>query len=107
MKLSVKLLFQSHDTINVPMIITYFIQILITYCVIFIICELGERVTNEFDDVDNVVCELNWYLFPLNIQKMLPIAMIGTVKPVIIRGYGNCMSTREAFKNVSSKAICT
>lgn len=101
----VKLLFQANDSTNLSLLVNYAIQIVATYGVIFLICELGERVSNEFIQVDNVVGQLKWYLFPTNIQKILPIVMIGTQEPVIFWGYGNFVSSREAFKNVSSKLI--
>lgn len=85
------------------MILFYINQMSWSYIGIFIFCEFGERVTNEYIDVDNEINQLDWYLYPLRIQQFMIMTIAGSAQPVVIRGYGNCLCTRESFKNVSHK----
>lgn len=74
--------------------------------IIFIFCECGERITIGFVEVNDEICQLKWYLFPYEIQRMMPNMMMATQEAVILKGCGNCSScTREAFTNVSLTTI--
>lgn len=67
---------------------------------VFIICEFGERACNGFDKLYDETCQLDWYSFPIEVQGMLPIVMIATQQPVVIRGFGNIQCTRNVFNRV-------
>lgn len=67
---------------------------------IFLFCEFGERLTKRFDEIDDEIFDWDWYAFPIEIQKMLPIIMIGTQKQVRLEGFANIQCTRQTFKNV-------
>lgn len=71
------------------------------FFVTFDYCEFGERVSNKFNEVDNIFCHLNWYTFPKDIQRMLPTIIISTQEAVFLRGFANYSCTRESFQNVS------
>lgn len=84
------------------------IPVVIVWCAfgsIFIFCELGERLTGRFAEIDNEMCSSDWYTFPMDIQKMLPIILNGTQASVVLIGIGNISCTREAFKNVNQQSI--
>lgn len=68
--------------------------------VISIICLLGEMVANQFDIFDENFSLCDWYTFPIEIQRMLVIAMTNIQQPVTIRGYANTECTRDALKRV-------
>lgn len=67
----------------------------------FIPCELGERMTNFFNEINDEFDQLNWYRFPIDAQKMLPIILNIVQKPVMIHCFGSVFCTREIFKDVS------
>lgn len=69
---------------------------------IFFFCELSERITKQFVEVDEEICNSHWYKLPIDIQKMYPMIIIGSQKPVSLYGLGNIECSREAFKNVNS-----
>lgn len=69
--------------------------------------EFGERVTNEFNEVDNMFCHLNWYSLPKDIQRMLTTVIISTQEPIVLRGFGNYSCTRGSFQNVCFFIIIT
>lgn len=75
-----------------------------TIVLIFIFCELGERVTQQFNEFNEQFCQCNWYLFPIEMQRMFIIVISNTQRPAIIEGYANIVCTRDAFKQVRFKA---
>lgn len=68
---------------------------------IFILCNYGQSVTNHFDLIYDGVCDCNWYLFPITDQRMIRLIMMKSQKPIIFKGFGNILLTREIFKKVS------
>lgn len=68
---------------------------------IFLLCELGERLTDRFNQIDNTVLQCNWYKYPKNVRKMLPIIISDTQQSFVFVGLGNIQCSRDAFKNVS------
>ena len=68
---------------------------------IFIFCHFGERASGESSEMgDEIYQRIDWYTFPLDIQRMIPTILIGAQEPVILRGFGNVTCTRDAFKKV-------
>lgn len=68
---------------------------------IFLFCNFGEDITTQFKAIDHEIYECDWYLFPRKAQRILPTLVLSTQRPVIFRGFGNVVCTREAFKRVS------
>lgn len=67
---------------------------------IFLFCELGEILTSQYDKLNGIIFECEWYKFPIGTQKTLPIITMGFRIPVVISGYGNIRCTRRTFHNV-------
>lgn len=67
---------------------------------IFAICEFGQRITGRFYEIKNEIFNWDWYTFPMDVQKIFPIIVIGTETPVELCGFGNIVCTRSSFKNV-------
>lgn len=68
----------------------------------FFACELGQRITNAFADIDEVLLiELNWYSLPFPTKKMLPIIMSNTQRIVELKCFGSIVCGRDVFKKVS------
>ena len=70
------------------------------YGTVFAICELSEHVGNLFNKINDIFGQLDWYLFPEKIQKMLPIVLAMTQQPIEIGCFGSIACTRETFKKV-------
>lgn len=81
--------------LSTPCVYVYF-----AIAVIFLYCELGEMVINQFNGFEKDLCQCKWYLFPIEIQQMLLIFVADAQHPISIRGYGNIVCTRDAFKSV-------
>lgn len=84
-------------------IVALFVSILygvFVFIILFAACELGERLGNIFIEFDDEIGQLNWYIFPFEVQKLLPIIVINTHKPVIIKCFGSVAGTRRQFQKV-------
>lgn len=74
---------------------------------LFLTCELGERIASLFNELDNEIVQLEWYLFPMEVQKLLPMVMINTQESIVIQCFGSVACTRWQFKKVSTtKSNC-
>lgn len=72
------------------------------------ICEFGQRMSDAFDEIEDGTQMFDWYLFPYEIQRMLPIILSSAQQPVALKCFGNVSAIRQNSKNVSfdSKLIC-
>lgn len=75
-------------------------EIFYSFCVVFIMCELGERLIHSYSEIDDTIIQLDWYLFSFDIQKILPIIFMNSQKPVPILIFGSTQTKRETFQKV-------
>lgn len=68
---------------------------------VFIACELGQRLSDAFDKIDVNMNHFDWYLFPIEIKRMLPTIYSYAQQPVLLECFGSIVCSREVFKNVS------
>lgn len=71
-----------------------------SFVMIFCSCEIGERVTEQFDVFDITVKQCQWYLMPIELQRMFVIVLSSSQQPVYLHGYGDIQCTRASFKQV-------
>lgn len=76
-----------------------------SFFVIYLFCELGERVSSQFDELSDAIYQSEWYEFPMDVRRVLPILMMAAQKQVVPRGFGNLLCTREFFKKVTISFI--
>lgn len=72
---------------------------------IFMFCEFGENLTSKCNQFDEKVGQCQWYLLPIEIQKIFLTVMANSQQPMIIRGYGNVFCVRNFFKKVIAIAL--
>lgn len=63
-----------------------------------LIGELGQRVTDAFEEICDEISAFQWYLFPLQLQKLLPTILIETQRPVEMECFGSITATRDTLK---------
>lgn len=68
---------------------------------VFMFCDLGEKVSNGFDTLNESIFIGDWYTLPIEIQRILPTILLATQKPVTLRGFGNIPCMRQTFRKVS------
>lgn len=69
-------------------------------CLVFAVCEISERYSNAFSEINDVVGQLEWYLLPIEAQRLLPLLIMYCQKPFVIKFFGNIACSREQFKKV-------
>lgn len=67
---------------------------------VFISCELGQRMGDAFEEIGITIGEFDWYLFPIKIQRMLPMIIADAQQPVEVECFGSIACTRETFRKV-------
>lgn len=68
---------------------------------VFFACEMGQQYSYAYDEIDGAINQLNWYLFPMKLQRMLPTIMMNMQQPFEIMCFGSTTCNRETFKRVS------
>lgn len=64
-------------------------------------CEAGQRTSNEADEIDDAFSQIDWYLLPVEVQRILPIMIIYMKEPIAVEFFGTLSCSREQFKKVS------
>lgn len=68
---------------------------------VFIACEIGQKMNDSYDEVSSTVDHFAWYLFPIKIQQMYPMIIVNAQEPIILECFGSIACSREVFKNVT------
>lgn len=71
-----------------------------SFGLVFTACELCQRVSDAFEEIDDVIDQLDWYKYPSDIKRMLPMIMINAQEPTIIECFGSISCSRMVFKQV-------
>lgn len=72
---------------------------------IFLFCNLGEDVSSEFAGLNNALYQGNWYTFPNEVQRIMPILLIATQQQVVPRGFGNLLCLRQFFSKSKERNL--
>lgn len=80
------------------MVIT--IEACAAFLTLWIVCELGQRVTDIFASINGKFEEFAWYSYPKAMQRMLPTILITVQKPVDIKCFGSFAANREGYRKV-------
>lgn len=84
------------------MIAVYIIQTCFVFGIAFVICEIGQRLSDLFNQIFETIDTFNWYLFPTRVQRMLPTILIIARQPVEVKVIGSTSPNRNSLKRVSS-----
>lgn len=66
----------------------------------YLICRIGGRVTERFQDVAYSVYDCPWYAMPPKIAKTFPTIMAVAQKPIYILGIFDIRCINETFRKV-------
>lgn len=70
---------------------------------VFISCELAEKMSNAFEEICETFDQLDWHSFPFKVQKMLPLIMLNAQQWVGFECFGMIPCDRETFKKAREK----
>lgn len=91
--------FQSHPR-NSSLAVTA-LAVFYAFGSLFLVCDLGQRLSNAYDEIDFVINQLDWYQFPDEIRQVWPIIINMVQQSVEIRCFGSVSCNRETLKKVS------
>lgn len=66
----------------------------------FFVCEIGEFIICQFEMFNSELCQCNWYLCSIKMQRMLMVFISITQQPTIIQTIGHQLCARSTFKSV-------
>lgn len=97
--------FQSRPNTDIVVLFTVLFYAFFAFGVVFMSCEIGQRMTNAFEEVEDVTCQNSWYLFPLNVQRMFPMIIISLQETVELPIIGTVACGRDTFEKVIRNTI--
>lgn len=83
------------------MLIVMVIEVFYSF-VIFITCEMGEQLKSKYEDIEHMIGQLDWYLVPAEVQRILPTIIINAQKSVTFEIFASTDTSRESFQTVRS-----
>lgn len=92
--------FQLHHGNVLPLLASTTLNGISGFCLVFVACELGQRIADAFDGIDLTIQQFDWYSFPIEMKQMLPIIILNAQQPVSVACFGSIICTRDVFKNV-------
>lgn len=66
---------------------------------------MGQRTQLAFEESSAIVDQFEWYRFPAEIQRMMPLILSFTQQPVEFVCFGSIACNRETFKYVSTAKL--
>lgn len=73
------------------------------FVVVLMCCELNQRSSDAFSEINSTIDEWHWYLFPIQMKRMLPLVMAITQQPVDLECFGSITCSRKVFRKVRIK----
>lgn len=67
----------------------------------FILSEFGQRICDAYDEINDAINQTEWYLLPIEMQRMLPIIMMNAQQSLELNFFGSFSCNREQFQRVS------
>lgn len=67
---------------------------------LYLICEPGARTTTEFEMFEEELRKCEWYLLPIEMQRMYTILLSDTQNPIQMCSYGGIVCNRDTLKRV-------
>lgn len=75
-------------------------EIVYAFGTLFVACELCDRLAIAFEETGEMFEQLDWYLFPIEIQRIMQMSLIFTQQPFAVYCFGSITCDRETFKSV-------
>lgn len=67
---------------------------------LYMVCSFGDRVTNRFVEINDLMYSSVWYLYPIKLRKYPYMVILIANKPVYLKAYPSFYCTLETFKKV-------
>lgn len=70
------------------------------YGCVLVCCECCQRSNQAYEECDNMIAQFDWYLFPSEVQRILPLILALTRQPFEVNVFVSVTGDRELFKYV-------
>ena len=77
-----------------------YILVLWALILLFILCDFGQKLTNQFELLEDEMYNCKWYLFPMKMRLTFAFAMMNVQELATFQGLGNIELSRETSKKV-------
>lgn len=94
-----------HHSDNLVVLLMTMLEIIYAFGILFTSCELGQRIGFSYDECREIVDQFDWYLFPVEIQRIWPMLLNFTHQSFQLKCFGSIECNRDTFKSVSLKHI--
>lgn len=71
------------------------------FVLVFLFCEFGEMVSDEFEEFNDELDQSDWYSFSVEMQRIFVILTINAQQSTYIKGFANVLCVRPTFKKVT------
>lgn len=89
------------------MLLIIVFEIIYAFGTLLLSCEVCQGMNIAFEECYDMIVQFEWYLFPVAIQRMLPMILNYMQQPIDIRCFGSTACDRETFKDVCiMKIVC-
>lgn len=103
----VSILFQSNSKTNAMVLSELIVNAVYGFGVIFIACELCQRGCDGFNELDYLIGQFDWYLFPQRINRLMPTIIFMAQEKLGFRCFGSILCDRDTFKEVRIRFLPT
>lgn len=69
-------------------------------------CEAGQRLSNKNNQINDAINRIDWYLLPIEVQRILIVAIMHGQQPLHIKFFGSISCNREQFERVCALNQC-
>lgn len=83
-------------TLSAPIIDTF-----TAIAAMFACCEIGQRTSNMFEEICDEFGKFNWYRFPNEINRLLPVILLEVQEPVEFEVFGSITASRVLLRKVN------
>lgn len=79
------------------------ILVLWAFILMFISCDFGQNLTNQFELFEYEFYTCKWYLLSIELQRIYAFAAMNVQRSVSVQGFGNIQLTHETSKKVANE----
>lgn len=87
------------------MLVVPVFQLMCAFGLVFLACEFCGRCCYRFDGINDVVNQFDWYLFPIELQKSLPMIVNNAQQAFHFECFGSIPCDRETFQKVCLNSV--
>lgn len=82
------ILFQSQGLDSVVLLESIFCG-LWAWSLVLVLCEAGQQMIDTFGEIEEAFEQIDWYLLPIEIQRMMPQIIMYAQEPMVVRFFGS------------------